>query len=100
MTPPRVLTGYRPTGPMHVGHWFGNVLNLLRLQETGEAFYFIADWHMLTTHFDRTDELPGYVRTLVLDLLATGDRRRLTIAFNEFAERLEHTVESEASLPS
>jgi AcrR family transcriptional regulator len=37
---------------------------------------------------------------LVLDLLATGDRRRLTIAFNEFAERLEHTVESEASLPS
>ena len=80
MTPPRVLTGYRPTGPMHVGHWFGNVLNLLRLQETGEAFYFIADWHMLTTHFDRTDELPGHVRTLVLDLLAAGiDPTRATL---------------------
>ena len=65
---------------MHVGHWFGNVLNLLRLQETGEAFYFIADWHMLTTHFDRTDELPGHVRTLVLALLAAGiDPTRATL---------------------
>ena len=68
----RVLTGYRPTGPMHVGHWFGNVENMLRLQEEHECFYFIADWHMLTTHFDRTDELPGYTNELVLDLLAAG----------------------------
>ena len=67
-----MLTGYRPTGPMHVGHWFGNVLNMVRLQEEHEAFYFIADWHMLTTHYDRTGELPGYVRELVLDLLAAG----------------------------
>ncbi|MFM8944138.1 MAG: tryptophan--tRNA ligase [Actinomycetota bacterium] len=80
VTPPRVLTGYRPTGPMHVGHWFGNVLNMVRLQDTSEAFYFIADWHMLTTHFDRTEELPGYVRTLVLDLLAAGiDPSRATL---------------------
>jgi tryptophanyl-tRNA synthetase len=75
----RVLTGFRPTGPMHVGHWFGNVMNLVRLQEDHEAFYFIADWHMLTTHYDRTDELPGYVRMLVLDLLAAGvDPNRVT----------------------
>ena len=72
MTPPRVLTGYRPTGPMHVGHWFGNVLNMVRLQDETEAFYFIADWHMLTTHSERTEELAGHVRTLVLDLLAAG----------------------------
>jgi tryptophanyl-tRNA synthetase len=64
---------------MHVGHWFGNVMNLVRLQEDHEAFYFIADWHMLTTHYDRTDELPGYVRMLVLDLLAAGvDPNRVT----------------------
>ncbi len=76
----RVLTGYRPTGPMHVGHWFGNVENMLRLQEEHECFYFIADWHMLTTHFDRTDELPGYTRELVLDLLAAGiDPDRVTL---------------------
>ena len=72
VTPPRVLTGYRPTGPMHVGHWFGNVLNMVRLQDETEAFYFIADWHMLTTHSERTEELAGHVRTLVLDLLAAG----------------------------
>jgi tryptophanyl-tRNA synthetase len=76
----RVLTGYRPTGPMHVGHWFGNVQNMLRLQEEHECFYFIADWHMLTTHFDRTDELPGYTTELVLDLLAAGiDPERVTL---------------------
>jgi len=68
----RVLTGFRPTGPMHVGHWFGNVLNMVRLQETHDCFVFIADWHMLTTDYDRTDQLPGRVEELVLDLLAAG----------------------------
>jgi tryptophanyl-tRNA synthetase len=76
----RVLTGYRPTGPMHVGHWFGNVLNMLALQETHDCFYFIADWHMLTTDYDRTDQLPGRVQGLVLDLLAAGiDPERVTL---------------------
>ena len=75
----RVLTGFRPTGPLHIGHWFGNVMNMVRLQEDHEAFYFIADWHMLTTHYDRTEELPGYVRSLVLDLVAAGvDPDRVT----------------------
>jgi tryptophanyl-tRNA synthetase len=76
----RVLTGFRPTGPLHIGHWFGNVTTMVRLQEHHhEAFYFIADWHMLTTHYDRTDELPGNVRSLVLDLLAAGvDPERVT----------------------
>jgi tryptophanyl-tRNA synthetase len=76
----RVLTGFRPTGPLHVGHWFGNVMNMVRLQEDHDAFYFIADWHMLTTHYDRTDELPGNVRSLVLDLVAAGvDPERVTL---------------------
>lgn len=76
----RVLTGYRPTGPMHIGHWFGNVENMLRLQDEHECFYFIADWHMLTTHYDRTEELPGFTRELVLDLLAAGiDPDRVTL---------------------
>lgn len=67
-----MLTGYRPTGPLHVGHWFGNILNMLRLQEEHDAFFFIADWHMLTTDYDRTDVLPERVRSLVLDWLAAG----------------------------
>ena len=78
-TPGRVLTGFRPTGPLHVGHWFGNVTNMVRLQEDHEAFYFIADWHMLTTHYDRTAELADNVHSLVLDLLAAGvDPHRVT----------------------
>ncbi|MGH2529080.1 MAG: tryptophan--tRNA ligase [Actinomycetota bacterium] len=67
-----MLTGYRPTGPLHVGHWFGNILNMLRLQEEHDAFFFIADWHMLTTDYDRIDVLPERVRGLVLDWLAAG----------------------------
>src|SRR5438309_10125585 len=68
----RVLTGYRPTGPLHVGHWFGNVQNMLRLQDQHDACFFIADWHALTTDYDRTAELPDKVRGLVLDWLAAG----------------------------
>ncbi len=76
----RVLTGYRPTGPLHVGHWAGNIENMLRLQEEHDAYFFIADWHMLTTHYDRTDELPGFVDELVLDWLAAGiDPAKATI---------------------
>lgn len=67
-----MLTGFRPTGPLHIGHWAGNVENLLRLQEERDTFVFIADWHMLTTHYDRTDELPGFTRDIALDLLAAG----------------------------
>ncbi len=68
----RVLTGFRPTGPLHIGHWAGNVDNLLHLQDERDTFVFIADWHMLTTHYDRTDELPGFTRDIALDLLAAG----------------------------
>ncbi len=69
----RVLTGFRPTGPLHVGHWAGNVGNAVRLQDEGyECFYFVADWHMLTTHYDRVDELPAFTEGLVLDCSRPG----------------------------
>jgi tryptophanyl-tRNA synthetase len=69
----RVLTGFRPTGPLHVGHWAGNVGNAVRLQDEGyECFYFIADWHMLTTDYDRTELLRDRVHGLTADLLAAG----------------------------
>jgi tryptophanyl-tRNA synthetase len=69
----RVLTGFRPTGDLHLGHYAGNVGNAVRLQQEGyECFYFVADWHMLTTHYDRTDELPSLVEGIVLDLMASG----------------------------
>ena len=69
----RVLTGFRPTGPLHIGHWAGNVGNAVRLQDEGyECFYFVADWHMLTTDYDRTELLPDRVRGLAADLIAAG----------------------------
>jgi tryptophanyl-tRNA synthetase len=76
-----VLTGYRPTGALHVGHWFGNIETMLRLQkEHDDVFFFIADWHALTTDFDRTEELPARIREMVLDWLAAGiDPERATI---------------------
>jgi tryptophanyl-tRNA synthetase len=75
-----VLTGFRPTGALHVGHWFGNIRNAVRLQDEHECFYFIADWHALTTDYDRTAELPGNVRGYVLDMLAAGiDPARCTL---------------------
>jgi tryptophanyl-tRNA synthetase len=55
-----------------VGNWFGNILNAVRLQQEHECYYFIADWHALTTDFDRTTDLPDKVRGYVLDMLTAG----------------------------
>ena len=81
----RVLTGFRPTGALHVGHWAGNVENMLRLQADAryECFLFIADWHMLTTHYDRTDELPSIIEGLVLDWLAAGVDPSETVIYRQ-----------------
>jgi len=81
----RVLTGFRPTGALHIGHWAGNVENMLALQAGAgyERFLFIADWHMLTTHYDRTDELPDIVEGLVLDWLAAGIDPERTVIYRQ-----------------
>src|SRR5262245_17802303 len=49
---PRVLSGMRPTGSMHLGHYHGALKNWVRLQDTYDCFYFVADWHALTTHYE------------------------------------------------
>lgn len=71
---PRVLTGDRPTGRLHLGHWVGSLRNRVRLQETHEVFLIIADLHTLTTRPERASiaEIPGYIREMVLDYLAVG----------------------------
>ena len=75
-----MLTGYRPTGQLHIGHWFGNIENMLTLQDEHEAFFFIADWHALTTDYEQPEGLPEKVRGLLLDWLAAGiDPERATI---------------------
>jgi len=76
----RILTGYRPTGKLHLGHWFGNLQNMLALQETYDAFYFVADWHAMTTMWADTHEIRRYTEEQVLDWLAAGlDPAKCTI---------------------
>jgi tryptophanyl-tRNA synthetase len=62
----------RPTGPLHIGHYFGALANWVGLQEAHECFYFVADWHVLTDHQGRMDEVPRYAREMVADWIACG----------------------------
>lgn len=68
----RVLTGYRPTGRLHLGHMIGNLQNMLDLQSKYECYFFVADWHALTTDYADTSRLREFTREMVLDWLAFG----------------------------
>lgn len=79
---PRVLTGDRPTGRLHLGHYVGTLANRIRLQETHDVFLVIADYHMLTTHYRRAAlaQVGEHIRALVLDYLSVGlDPEKTTI---------------------
>jgi len=76
----RLLTGDRPTGKLHLGHYVGTLANRVRLQDEYECFFFLADYHLLTTRLDRLDEIAQNVRDIVLDYLSVGvDPQRATI---------------------
>src|SRR5689334_6131447 len=68
----RILTGDRPTGKLHLGHWVGTLQNRVRLQREYECFFIVADYHILTTRLDDLGEIEGNVRDMVLDYLAAG----------------------------
>ena len=70
----RILTGDRPTGKLHLGHYVGSLANRVALQESYECFFIIADLHVLTTKPTRDDiaQIPQHIRDLVLDHLAVG----------------------------
>lgn len=77
---PRVLSGMRPTGALHLGHYHGAIKNWVRLQDTHEGFYFVADWHALTTQRPAPGELNRAVYDMVTDWLAAGlDPKRSTL---------------------
>ncbi len=76
----RVLSGMRPTGKLHLGHYHGVLKNWLRLQSQYECFFFVADWHALTTGYDDTASIAGNIDEMVLDWLSVGiDPGRATI---------------------
>ena len=67
-----VVTGMRPTGKLHLGHYLGVIENMLKLQDEYRCFYFIADWHALTTKYDKTESLRQDVIDVAIDWLASG----------------------------
>lgn len=71
---PRLLTGDRPTGKLHLGHYVGSLANRVRLQHQYESFFIIADLHTLTTkpEPEYIKEIPKFIREIVLDYLAVG----------------------------
>lgn len=75
MTQKRVLSGMRPTGALHIGHYQGALKNWLRLQaaqDQYQCFYFVADWHALTTHYQSPEVIEASMLDMVTDWLACG----------------------------
>ena len=68
----RVLSGMRPTGKLHLGHYHGVLKNWLTMQHEHDCFFFVADWHALTTEYDNTGIIAPSVDEMVIDWLAAG----------------------------
>jgi tryptophanyl-tRNA synthetase len=68
----RLLSGMRPTGPLHLGNYHGALANWVRLQEDYDCFFFIADWHALTSDYEKPDFIKGYRDDILLDWLSVG----------------------------
>ena len=68
----RIVSGMRPTGKLHLGHYLGVIQNWVELQHKYESFFFVADWHALTTKYDKTENLKNDVIDVAIDWLASG----------------------------
>lgn len=91
MAKKRLLSGIRPTGSLHIGHYLGVLQNWAKLQNEHECFYSIVDWHTLTTKYKDTSELQGDILEVAKDILASGiDPNKSTLfvqsAIQEIAE--------------
>jgi len=78
----RILSGMRPTGKLHLGNLHGALQNWVNLQNSGdyECFYFVADWHALTSEYNNTDPIQGHIQDMAVDWLSVGlDPRRSTL---------------------
>ncbi|HET7061968.1 MAG TPA: tryptophan--tRNA ligase [Nitrosospira sp.] len=68
----RIVSGMRPTGGLHLGHYHGVLKNWIELQHQFECLFFVADWHALTTHYDTPEVIEQHVWDMVIDWLAAG----------------------------
>jgi tryptophanyl-tRNA synthetase len=80
MSKKRVLSGIQPSGKLHIGNLVGALQNWVKLQDNYECFYFIADWHSLTTQYDDTSRIKEYITDVLMNCLAAGlDPEKSTI---------------------
>ncbi|MCY3956015.1 MAG: tryptophan--tRNA ligase [Nitrospira sp.] len=87
----RVLSGMQPSGRLHLGNYLGALTNWKTLQDTHTCFFFVADWHALSTNYEDTGHVRTYVRELLIDWLAAGiDPERSTVFIQSHVP--EHAV--------
>ncbi|WP_230369328.1 tryptophan--tRNA ligase [Paludibacterium denitrificans] len=68
----RILSGMRPTGSLHLGHYHGVIKNWVELQQTHDCYFMVADWHALTTNYDDVSIIQKSIWDMVIDWLAAG----------------------------
>lgn len=68
----RIVSGMRPTGQLHLGNLHGAIDNWIEMQNRYDCFFFIADWHALTSDYEDTSQLPIYVKNMMIDWLSAG----------------------------
>ncbi|WP_224982152.1 tryptophan--tRNA ligase [Geomonas agri] len=79
----RIVSGMRPTGKLHLGHYHGVLSNWMELQRNFECFFFAADWHSLTTEYASTDGIQESINEMVLDWLAFGIDPEQSVIFKQ-----------------
>jgi tryptophanyl-tRNA synthetase len=79
----RIVSGMRPTGKLHLGHYHGVLANWKELQDAYECFFFVADWHSLTTEFDNTEGIRDSIDDMVLDWLSFGIDPEKCVVFQQ-----------------
>ncbi|MBO7431361.1 MAG: tryptophan--tRNA ligase [Elusimicrobia bacterium] len=83
MAKKRVLSGMRPTGRLHLGHYFGALKNYVAIQDTHECFFMVADWHALTSDYADTSNIKENVTDMVIDWLSVGIDPKKAVIFRQ-----------------
>ena len=85
----RIVSGMRPTGPLHLGHYFGVLQNWIQLQKDHHCYFFIADWHALTSEYASPGKISSFSPELLIDWIASGLDPDRSVIFRQ-SDVLEH----------
>ncbi|MCL5772701.1 MAG: tryptophan--tRNA ligase [Actinobacteria bacterium] len=78
-----MLTGFRPTGKLHLGHLHGNIVNMIKYQEQYENYFFLVDWHALSTEYQNPQNIKNNLIECVIDLVALGINPQITHLYRQ-----------------